>query len=144
MDIRYNINRINSLLSSKHEDVEIKEKASLKFGNYFEISIKESKEVKIVIPYRSIDNSYNFNFFYYSNPLNEDSDLNTWSVEEYKNSILIKFSFNTEFKDYIKELGGTWMVAKKAWMFPKSNQDDILESITTKFPKWSFVNTIPV
>ncbi len=76
--------------------------------------------------------------------VNEDSDLNTWSVEEYKNSILIKFSFNTEFKDYIKELGGTWMVAKKAWMFPKSNQDDILESITTKFPKWSFVNTIPV
>jgi len=75
MDIRYNINRIHSILSSKHEDVEIKEKSSLKFGNYFEILIKESKEVKIIIPYRNIDNIYNFNFYYYSNPLNENSDL---------------------------------------------------------------------
>lgn len=74
--------------------------------------------------------------------VNEESDLNTWSAENYKNSILIKFSFNTEFKDYIKELGGTWMVAKKAWMFPKSNYDDIIESLKEKFPKWSFTNSV--
>jgi hypothetical protein len=73
---------------------------------------------------------------------NEESDLNTWSAEDYKNSILIKFSFNTEFKDYIKELGGTWMVAKKAWMFPKSNYTEIIEEITTKFPNWSFTNSV--
>jgi hypothetical protein len=74
----------------------------------------------------------------------EELDVNTWTVEEYKNSILIKFAFHAEFKDYIKELGGTWMVAKKAWMFPKSNYEDIIESIGTKFPKWSCINTVPV
>jgi hypothetical protein len=76
------------------------------------------------------------------NVLPEESDLTHWSAEDYKNSVLIKFSFNTEFKDYIKELGGTWMVAKKAWMFPKSNYQDILESLQEKFPKWTFTNSI--
>ena len=105
MDIRYNINRIHSILSSKHEDVEIKEKSSLKFGNYFEISIKESKEVKIVIPYRSIDNSYNFNFFYYSNPLNEDSDLISRNTDiESINLVIEDIISNNRFsEEYLKK-----------------------------------------
>lgn len=61
-----------------------------------------------------------------------------WSVTEYKNSVLVSFSFNHEFKNYIKELGGIWMVSKKAWMFPKS-QTEITEQIKLKFPKWEFV-----
>ena len=61
-----------------------------------------------------------------------------WSITEYKNSILVSFSFNNEFKDYIKELGGIWMVSKKSWMFPKS-QTEITEQIKLKFPKWEFV-----
>ena len=41
----------------------------------------------------------------------EETDT-IWSVCDYKNSVLISFSFNLEFKNYIKELGGVWMVSK--------------------------------
>jgi len=68
----------------------------------------------------------------------EETETN-WSVCDYKNSILISFSFNLEFKNYIKELGGVWMVSKKSWMFPKSNETEIVESITGKFPKWNLI-----
>ena len=60
-----------------------------------------------------------------------------WSIQEYKNSILVRFSFNLEFKNFVKELGGKWMVAKKAWMFPKTNTTFVQE-IKDKFPKWDF------
>jgi len=62
-----------------------------------------------------------------------------WSIVDYKNSVLISFSFNTEFKNYIKELGGVWMVSKKSWMFPKSNETEIVSQITEKFPKWNLI-----
>jgi hypothetical protein len=77
MDIRYNINRIHSVLNESFENVEISEKSSLKFGKYFEISIKESKEVKMIIPFKNIDNVNNFEFYYLSNPINENSNLVT-------------------------------------------------------------------
>jgi hypothetical protein len=66
----------------------------------------------------------------------EETDTN-WSIVDYKNSVLISFSFNTEFKNYIKELGGVWMVSKKSWMFPKSNESEIVAQIEEKFPKWT-------
>ena len=75
MDIRFNIDRIDTLLKEKFQDVEIKEKSSKEFGSYFEISVKESKEVKLILPYRNIDNKINFEFYYFSNPMNESSDL---------------------------------------------------------------------
>uniref|UniRef100_A0A6C0AZR3 Uncharacterized protein n=1 Tax=viral metagenome TaxID=1070528 RepID=A0A6C0AZR3_9ZZZZ len=62
-----------------------------------------------------------------------------WSIVDYKNSVLISFSFNMEFKNYIKELGGVWMVSKKSWMFPKSNETEIVSQITEKFPKWNLI-----
>lgn len=60
-----------------------------------------------------------------------------WSIQEYKNSILVRFSFNLAFKNFVKELGGKWMVAKKAWMFPKSNTT-FVQAIKDKFPDWDF------
>ena len=72
----------------------------------------------------------------------KESILNEWSVEEYNNSALIKFSFNNEFKDFIKELGGTWINTKKAWMFPKEGIEDIIELVQDKYPKWSFTNSL--
>jgi len=66
----------------------------------------------------------------------EETDTN-WSIVDYKNSVLVSFSFNMEFKNYIKELGGVWMVSKKAWMFPKSNETEIVAQIQEKFPTWN-------
>ena len=75
MDIRFNINRIDNLLKDKFKNVKIQERSSKEFGNYFEISVKESKEVKLILPYKNIDNKINFEFYYFSNPRNESSDL---------------------------------------------------------------------
>ena len=36
-----------------------------------------------------------------------------WSMEYHKNAILVKFSFNKAFKEYVKELGGKWNVSLK-------------------------------
>lgn len=66
----------------------------------------------------------------------EETDTN-WSIVDYKNSVLVSFSFNMEFKNYIKEIGGVWMVSKKAWMFPKSNETEIVAQIQEKFPTWN-------
>jgi hypothetical protein len=66
----------------------------------------------------------------------EETETN-WSVVDYKNSVLISFSFNKEFKDYIKELGGLWMVSKKSWMFPKTNETIVVQQIKEKFPNWT-------
>jgi hypothetical protein len=104
MDIRYNINRIHSLLSNKFDNVEILEKSSLKFGKYFEISIKESKELKMIIPFKNIDNAINFDFFYFSNPLVESSDLiNRKSDVESINIIVEDILSNNRFsEEYLK------------------------------------------
>ena len=61
-----------------------------------------------------------------------------WSIEEYKEAVLIKFSFNVKFKDAIKELGGKWMVSKKAWMFPKSRSEEVKCSLLKNFESWKF------
>ena len=104
MDIRYNINRIHSVLNESFVNVEISEKSSLKFGKYFEISIKESKEVKMIIPFKNIDNVNNFEFYYLSNPINENSNLVTRnsdadSISKVIEDILLNNRFD---KDYLK------------------------------------------
>ena len=104
MDIRYNINRIHSVLNESFVNVEISEKSSLKFGKYFEISIKESKEVKMIIPFKNIDNVNNFEFYYLSNPINENSNLVTRnsdvdSISKIIEDILLNDRFD---KDYLK------------------------------------------
>ena len=63
----------------------------------------------------------------------------TWELTEYKNSILVSFAFNLEFKEYIKEIGGKWMVSKKSWMFPKAESESITEQISEKFPDWKLL-----
>jgi hypothetical protein len=76
MLVKYNINRIDTLLKDNFQDVQIFEKSSKKFGHYFEILVNENKEVKMILPYKNIDsNSNSFELFYFENPLNESSDL---------------------------------------------------------------------
>jgi hypothetical protein len=75
MDLRFNINKIHSDVSSSFDNVEIVEKSDIRFGKYFEMSIfKEGLEVKSIIPFVSISNS-NFNWSYYSNPTDNNSHL---------------------------------------------------------------------
>jgi hypothetical protein len=102
MDIKYNINRIHLLLSEKFENVKIVEKSSHDFGKYFEISIKESKEVKIILPFKNIDNKLHIDWFYSANPLNEKSELvqrssTTESFVEIVRDILDKNRFSEEY-----------------------------------------------
>jgi hypothetical protein len=66
---------------------------------------------------------------------------NWWSIETNFNNVLVKFSkgsdFN-DFKDHIKELGGTWFVSKKAWKFPIVSVEQVIESVRSKFPDKEF------
>jgi hypothetical protein len=104
MDIRYNINTIHTKILENFKNTEITEKSSVKFGNYFEISVKESKEVKIIIPYKNIDNKVQIDWFYFSNPLNESSDLIQRKSKADEFAIIIKdiLEKNRFSEDYLK------------------------------------------
>lgn len=104
MDVRYNINRIDSILKDNFDSVSILEKSSLKWGKYFEITIKESKEVKFILPFKNIDGAVNFEFSYYSNPLNESSSLvPRVATLENLNQVIKDIINNNRFdKEYLK------------------------------------------
>ena len=102
MDIRSNINRIDVLLQEKFENVSVKENSSPEFGKYFEITVKQDREVKMILPYKNIDGTNTFEFLYFSNPLDENSDLiprnsNVESISEVVNDILTKNRFSEEY-----------------------------------------------
>jgi hypothetical protein len=106
MDIKYNINKLHGLLISNFKDVSIVEKSTKDFGNYFEISVKEDKEVKIIITKKDIENT-NFNWKYYSNPNDELSFLieRNSSIDKISSDIkdiLIKNRFNEEYLKIVK------------------------------------------
>ena len=65
---------------------------------------------------------------------------NEWSIEEYKNSILIRYYIDPNFRKVLKDLGAKWLVLKKAWMFPKSKSDEIIEKIKIDFSTWTFID----
>jgi len=62
-----------------------------------------------------------------------------WSVEYYKENLLIKFTFNNEFKDFVKQKGGDWLFAKKGWLFSKNNFE-LIDLICENFPNWTFTD----
>jgi hypothetical protein len=104
MDIRYNINRIDTELKESFDNVEIKEKSSLKFGKYFEIIIRESKDVRIILPYKNIDNKVSFEFLYFSNPINEMSELISRNSDIKNISLVVRdiIDNNRFSEEYIK------------------------------------------
>jgi hypothetical protein len=63
-----------------------------------------------------------------------------WSVDYYYNFMRVKFSFTDEFKDFVKELGGSWNSTNKSWKFPKHNSDSIVTEIKDRFPTWTFTD----
>ena len=73
--MKININKVHGDLVNNFEEVRIIEKSSKNIGNYFEVSaLKESKEVKMIITKKNIEND-NFSWSYYSDPSDESSYL---------------------------------------------------------------------
>lgn len=90
MSLRQNINKVHFDLTNRFEEVTITEKTDLKLGHYFELSILENnKEVKVILTKNEAEKGV-FNWSYFSNPLNENSDL----VE--RNSKLELFSLDIQ------------------------------------------------
>ena len=63
-----------------------------------------------------------------------------WSLENYKEAVLIKCDYCESFKSKLKELGGHWIVTKKAWAFPKSKDEEVYDTLTDSFGDWEFTD----
>lgn len=89
---------------AKFGKVEIFEKSSKEFGNYFEIKILESKEVDIIIPVKNLDTNAPFIWSYKSNPLSESSDLipRISSVGDIADCVIDIIENNRFSRDYLK------------------------------------------
>jgi hypothetical protein len=106
MNLKYNINKIDVELSNIFESVTISEGSDINIGNYVELSIMEgNKEAKVIIKKSDLDNN-KFNWKYYSNPLNENSDLveRTSVVDGFVNDIKDIFEKNRFDSDYIENI----------------------------------------
>lgn len=108
MDLKYNVNKIHVDLASQFygHEVKIEEKSNVKFGNYFELSvIKEGIEAKMIITMKSLNN-YNFDWSYFSNPLDENSHLveRSSSVDGFASDVKDIFEKNRFSEDYLKEV----------------------------------------
>jgi hypothetical protein len=107
MNLRTNINKIHSDLTSRFNDVSLLEKSNVSLGNYFEISIVENnKNLKIILSKKSIDND-NFSWSYFSNPDNELSTLverqsNVNNFVHIVEDIFEKNRFDSEYLEKIK------------------------------------------
>ena len=66
-----------------------------------------------------------------------------WFVKQVGSQIVIKFAYNEEFKMFIKQLGGSWNISKKGWVFPESSKDHVVTQIQTKFPEWTLHSGLP-
>lgn len=100
-DLKFNVNKLHGLLISNFENVTIAEKSDIRHNNYFEIIVKEDKEVKIILNKREIENT-NFNWKYFSNPENDDSFLierhsSIQNIVSDIKDILIKERFDSDY-----------------------------------------------
>jgi len=105
MNLRENLNKIHFELSNRF-DVQINEKSDLKIGNYVEFSINEgNKTVKAFIKKTELNNN-NFNWMYFSNPLNENSTKveRTSSVDGFLKDIQDIFEKNRFDSEYIESI----------------------------------------
>jgi len=93
-------------LTNNYENVSIVEKNDKKFGNYFELSVKENnKDLKIILSKQNIENQ-KFNWSYYSNPLDENSYLveRTSDINSFIKDVEDIFEKNRFDSDYLEKL----------------------------------------
>jgi hypothetical protein len=106
MSLRQNINKVHFDLQNKFEEVTITEKSDLKLGNYFELSILEgNKEVKVILRKTEVEKNV-FEWSYFSNPLNESSDLveRTSKLEMFSLDIQEVLEKNRFDSDYLNKI----------------------------------------
>jgi hypothetical protein len=106
MSLRQNINKVHFDLTNRFEEVIITEKSDLKLGNYFELSILEgNKEVKVILRKTEAEKNI-FEWSYFSNPLNESSDLvdRTSKIEMFSTDVQEVLEKNRFDSDYNKIL----------------------------------------
>jgi len=106
MSLRQNINKVHFDLANRFEEVTITEKSNLKLGQYFELSILESnKEVKVILTKTEAEKGV-FNWSYFSNPLNESSDLveRTSKLEMFSLDIQEILDKNRFDSDYLNKI----------------------------------------
>jgi len=105
--MKININKVHGGLVNNFEEVRISEKSNKELGNYFEVSaLKESKEVKMIITKKNIEND-SFSWSYYSDPSDENSYLierssNTETIVSDVNDIIEKNRFS---EGYLSKIG---------------------------------------
>jgi hypothetical protein len=105
--MKVNINKVHGELLNNFEEVFITEKSNKEIGNYFEVStLKESKEVKMIITKKNIEND-RFSWSYYSDPSDDSSYLiervsTTDSIVSDVEDILEKNRFS---EDYLLKIG---------------------------------------
>lgn len=105
--MKVNINKVHGELLNNFEEVFISEKSNKEIGNYFEVSaLKESKEVKMIITKKNIEND-RFSWSYYSDPSDDTSYLiertsTTDSIVSDVEDILEKNRFS---EDYLVKIG---------------------------------------
>lgn len=105
MSLKVNINKIHSDLLQNFEQVEISEKASLRFGEYVEIkALNENKELIIIVEKRQLE-SDKFTWSYYSNPKSLDFLVERVStVSDLINDVKDIFEKNRFDEEYLKEI----------------------------------------
>jgi hypothetical protein len=75
------------------------------------------------------------------NKISIESTETIWSIDKYNDDkIIIKFSFNNDFKNKIKELDGKWIVSKKGWIFNNTRYKEIINKLNEHFPSWTCNN----
>ena len=106
MSLRQNINRVHFDLQNRFGEVTITEKSDLKLGNYFELSILEgNKEVKVILRKTEAEKNI-FEWSYFSNPLNEGSDLveRTSKIDMFSIDIQEVLEKNRFDSDYLNKI----------------------------------------
>ena len=106
MDVKFNINKIHGDLLKSYPEVLIEEKANSKWGQFFQVEVKkDGKTCRCVITKESI-NLPTFNWGYFDNPTNEDSNLvarqsDIFSFTDHIEDIFEKNRFS---KDYLQQI----------------------------------------
>ena len=106
MDVKFNINKIHGDLLNLYSEVSIVEKANAKWGQFFQVEIKNSGKTCLCVITKESNNTPTFNWGYFENPLNEDSHLvaRQSDIFSFANHISDIFEKNRFSSDYLQQI----------------------------------------